>query len=83
MVFKLASVVCWRVETAAKQRQLDIDNVRENAKQVTHDYVIGDQVYVEMNVIYQNLYYKKQGPYKITEVFTNGTVWVQQGQVNI
>ena len=29
MLFNLASVVDWRVVTAAKQRQLDIDNVRE------------------------------------------------------
>ena len=40
MLFNLASVVDWRIVTAAKQRQLDIDNVRENARQVTHDYPI-------------------------------------------
>ena len=54
--------------------QVDIDNVRENAKRVTHDYAIGNQVYVEMTSIYGKLEYKKQGPYIITEVFTNGTV---------
>ena len=32
MLFNLASVVDWRVATAAKQRQVDIDNFRENAK---------------------------------------------------
>ena len=37
MLFNLASVVDWRVVTAVKQRQVDIDNVRENAKRVTHD----------------------------------------------
>ena len=42
ILFNLASVVDWRVATAAKQRQVDIDNVRENAKRVTHDYDIGD-----------------------------------------
>ena len=82
MLFNLASVVDWRVVTTAKQRQVDIDNVRENAKRVTHDYAIGDQVYVEMTGIYRKLYYRKQGPYRITEVFTNGTVQVQRGQVN-
>ena len=74
MLFNLASVADWRVVTAAKQHQLVIDNVRENAKQVTHDYAIGDQVYVEITGIYQKLDYRKQGPYIITEVFTNGTV---------
>ena len=31
-LFKLESVVDWRVATAAKQRQVDIDDVRENAR---------------------------------------------------
>ena len=82
MSFNLASLVDWQVLTAAKQHQVDIDNVRENAKQVTHDYTIGDIVYVEMNGIYRKLNYKKQGPCRITEVFTNGTVRFQLGQVN-
>ena len=51
MLFNLVSVVDWRVVTAAKQRQLNIDNVRENAKRITHDYAIDDQVYVEMTGI--------------------------------
>ena len=46
MLFNLASVVDWRVVTAAKQRQVDIDNVRENPRRVTHDYEIGNRVYV-------------------------------------
>ena len=74
MLFNTVSVVDWRFSTAAKQRQVDIDNVRENVKQVTHDYAICDQVYVEMAGIYRKIDYKKQGPYRITEVFTNDTV---------
>ena len=66
MLFNLTSVIDWRVATAAKQRQVDIDNVRENDKRFTHDYAIRYQVYVEMIVIYRKLYYNKQGPYRIT-----------------
>ena len=47
-----------------------------------HDYAIGDIVYIEMTGIYCKLYFKKQVPYIITEVFTNGTVQSQRGQVN-
>ena len=82
MFFNLASVIDWRVVTSAKQRQVDIDNVRENAKRVTHDYSIGDQVYVEMTGIYLRLGYSKHGPCKITEVFTNGIVRFQCEQIN-
>ena len=82
MLFNLASVVDWRVVTAAKQRQVDIDNFRENSKRFTHDYAIGDKVYLGITGIYRKLDYRKQGPYRITEVFTNSTVRVQHGQVN-
>ena len=82
ILFNLASVVDWRVVTAVKQGQVDIDNFRENVKRVTHDYAIGDQVYVEMSGIYRKIDHRKQGLYRITEVFTNGTVTVQHGQVN-
>ena len=43
---------------------------------------IGDQVYVQMTDIYRKLDYKKQGLYRITEVFTNCKVWVQRVQVD-
>ena len=46
MLFKLTPVVDWRVVTAARQRQVDIDNDRENARRATHDYTIGDRVYL-------------------------------------
>ena len=82
MFFNLASIMDWRVVTAEKKCQLVIDNVRVNSRQVTYDYIICDQVYVEMTGIYQKLDYKRQGPYRITEVFKNGTFQVQRGQVN-
>ena len=82
LLFNLTSVVYWLVITSAKQRQVDIDNVRENSRQVTHDYTIGNRVYVEITGIYRKLYYKKQGPYKRTKSFTNGTVRFQRVQVN-
>ena len=37
VLFNLASVVYWQVVTAANQRQVEINNVRENARKVTHD----------------------------------------------
>ena len=82
MLLNLTSVSDWQVATAAKQRQVDIDNVRENAKRVTRDYAIGNQVYMKMTGIYHKLDYRKHWLYIFTEVFTNGTVQVQRGQVN-
>ena len=55
VLFNLASVVYWQVVTAANQRQVDIDNVREKSRKVTHDYKIGHQLYVRMSGIYRKL----------------------------
>ena len=45
-LFKLTSAIYWRVVIAVKQFQVDINNVRENSRRVTHDYTIGDLVYM-------------------------------------
>ena len=82
MLLNLVSVLYWKFVTSENQRQVYIYNVRENSRQVAHDYAIGDQVYAEMTGIYRKLDYNKQGPYIITELFTNGTVQVQQVQAN-
>ena len=42
VLFNLASVVEWQVLNAAKQCQVYMDNIRENAKHVMHDYAIGN-----------------------------------------
>ena len=70
MLFNLTSVVDWRVLTAVNQRQVEIDNVRENAKRFTYDYEIRNQFYVEMTGIYRKLDYNKQEPYIIPEFCT-------------
>ena len=62
VLFNLTSVVDWRVVTSARKIQVDIHNVRENAKRVRRDYATGDQVNVEMTGIYRKLNYGKQGP---------------------
>ena len=74
IIFNLTSVVDWQVITAGKQQQLYIDDFQENARQDRYDYAIGDIVYVEMTGIYRRLDYKKQVPYRITEILINGIV---------
>ena len=74
MLFNLMSIVDWYVVASRNKRQVDIDNVCKNARQFSHEFTIGDLVYVENTEIYCRLDYNKQGPYRINEVFTNGTV---------
>ena len=79
IISNLASVIDWRVINTEKQRQVDIDNVQEDARKVKHNYAISDLVYVEMPEIYRKLDYSEYRPYRITEVFTNGKVRFQWG----
>ena len=82
MIFNLSTVVDWKTITKTKQTQVDRDNLRENARQVTHDYAVGDSVYIKIDGIKRKLDNKKKGPYRITQIYTNGTVRVQRGTVN-
>ena len=82
ILFNLVSVVDWRVINSGKYQQVYIDNVQENDRRVTYDYVINNLVYVEMTGIYRKPDYSKQGLYKIKEVFTNGKVLFQRKKVN-
>ena len=66
MIFNLESVVDWKFATTENQRQVNIYNVCENSRQITHEYAIGDQVYVEMTGIYLKIDDKKQKLYIIT-----------------
>ena len=59
MLCNLMPVVNWQVVTAAKDWQVDIDNVQENDRWIMHDYAIGNWVYVEINGIYLKLDYNK------------------------
>ena len=63
MILNLALVVDWQVITDKKHQQLEIDNFGENARQVPHDYAVGNLVYVEMTSAYRKLDDKKQGMY--------------------
>ena len=65
IIFNLTSVIDWKVTTAGKHRQVEIDNVKKNARPVTHDCTVGDIVNVEISVIYHKLYEKKQKQYRI------------------
>ena len=67
---------------AKKQKRINYDNIRENSKRASHDYKVDEYVYIVKDGQYRKLEGDKQGPFRITEVFTNGTVRLQKGVVN-
>ena len=59
IIFNLASVVNLGMITAQKQRQVNMENLQENARLVMYDYANGDKVHVEVTSIYHKREYKK------------------------
>ena len=60
----------------------DKANLRENKKRVDYDYQVDDQVYIVKDGIFRKMDCPKEGPFVITDVFTNGTVRIQRGAIN-
>ena len=55
--------------------------MRANAKRIRHDYCVGDMVWKKMYLGFlDKLKPTVEGPYPITQVFTNGTVNIQLGR---
>ena len=82
MLFNLKAVVDWKQISARKQKQVDKDNLRENSKRIDHDYQVDDKVYITREGIHRKLEGPRIGPFKVTKIYTNGTVRVQRGAIN-
>ncbi len=82
MIFNLKSLINWKVVSDRKQQTVDRSNLWENSKRVDFDYKVGQKAYIKWEKPYRKLNGPKLGPYKITDVYTNGTVHIQKGNVN-
>jgi hypothetical protein len=73
MVLNVQHLTDWTAIKARKQQIICKNNRIENLKQIPHHYQVGDLVMLENNRAnkYEQPY---SGPYRITQVNTNGTV---------
>ena len=77
MIINATYVANWKNIMDRRKASMLKDNLRENAKRISHDYKINDRVYVTSFDVKRKLHSKK-GPYTINQVFTNGTVLIQR-----
>ena len=82
MVMNIAHIANWKSMAEKRQLQINRDNARENSKRVRHDYVIGDRAYIVRDGVYRKLKSPNIGPYRVTLIYSNGTVRLQRGAVN-
>jgi hypothetical protein len=66
-----------------RQKEMARNNRRENASRISHDYKVGDKVFLKKpgnNLI--KLEAPRIGPCTATAMYTNGTMCIQNGRVN-
>jgi hypothetical protein len=80
MIFNIKHVADWEAIKQRKQKIINQNNARENKKRLKHNYNVNDMVLLERHDArkYESPYL---GPFKITEVYTNGTVTIKKGAV--
>ena len=79
MVFNTTHVANWHAIKARKQEIIAQNNNRENSKRIKYKYQINDKVLVARHDA-RKLECPFYGPYKVTEVFNNGTVTIKKSR---
>jgi hypothetical protein len=80
MILNIKHIANWKAIKERKQQIIQKNNKRENSKRIFHEYKVGDEVLLERNNP-NKLEQPYEGPYKVVQVNTNGTVRLQMGPV--
>jgi hypothetical protein len=80
MLFDIPYLADWKKIGDYRQRQTDLNNLRENEKRIDYDYKIGDQILIRKDGILRKAESKwHNDPWTIVTIHTNGTIRVQRG----
>jgi len=79
MVLPIQFKADWARILRRRQDAVTVNNKRENATRIAHQYKVGDKVLLAKPGIIPKLEHPRTGPYEITQVYTNGTVRIRRG----
>ena len=80
MLFDIPYIADWNKIGDYRQRQADLNNLRENKKRIDYDYKVGDKILVRKDGILRKAESRWHiEPWTIVSVHTNGTIRVQRG----
>jgi hypothetical protein len=79
MPFDLSFKANWKNFKEWKMARIEDSNQRENAKQISHTYRVGDLVSKDRNQLQPKLHRPCDGPHTIDKVYTNGTLKIRKG----
>jgi hypothetical protein len=80
MIMNTEYIANWHRIRSRKQRIINKSNRCENASRIRHEYNMGDMVLIT-NIGKCKLDMPHQGPYPVTQVYTNGTLEVRRGAI--
>ena len=80
MILNIKHVANWKAIKDRKTKMIQKNNKKENSKRIPHLYRVGEEVLLERNQP-NKLEQPYEGPYKIEQVNTNGTVSLKMGAV--
>ena len=80
MLFDIPFKADWKKIGDYRQRQTDLNTMRENEKRLDYDYKVGDKILVRKEGILRKTESRWHNePWTIVSVHTNGTIRVQRG----
>lgn len=85
MLFDIPFIADWCEIGRSRQKLVDRSNERENKSRIPFDYKVGSKAMIVYNLDGSPMPKakdKNEGPYLVTEVYTNGTVRLQRGSVS-
>ena len=77
MIVNATYATRWKDISDRRKHQAITNNLRENKSRISHDYAVGDTVYIRNDDIKRKLD-PMPGPFRILQGFTNGTVKIQR-----
>ena len=79
MLFDLSFTTNFKDLINKKQKASDLNVDRENNKRVKYDYKINDLILLDRGTLQRKLVPKRDGPYQVIRVYSNGTLKIRKG----
>ena len=82
MLFDIPYTADWNKIGLRRQQQVNRDAERINASRKEYDYAVGQRCMLKIDGVSRKAKDKYEGPYLITQVYSNGNVRIQRGSVS-
>jgi hypothetical protein len=79
MLFDLSFTTNFKDLINKKQNASDLNVDPENNKRIKYDYKINDLILLDCGTLQRKLVPKRDGPYQVIRVYSNGILKIQKG----